>query len=260
MARDLDAYETHRYKEFKTPKSVQGAGENLMAVRIDEVRLKVKSPDVRFREAVLHNVLHSSSSFTNLVSGSCLQKKKWYLHASTETINRISDNFQLASASIQHYLYVLQTLHKSFFAKVAQKDTSLETWHPRLSHPSWANIKLFGNAWGIDIAKLREVDKHFLVCKICIQAKQKQKPSYKAQNQPEEICKILHVDLMGLITPTWWNGYRYALTVINRYSRCWWVENLHEKREADWALKRFITFIENQPSKTVKYIRLDQES
>ena len=220
MTRDRDVYETHTYREFQTPKNVQGAGGNLMAVGIGEVRLTVKSPDGRSREAVLHNVLHCPSLFTNLVSASCLRKKGWYLHGGTETINRISDNFQLASAPIQNGLYVLQTLHKTPFATVARKDTSLKTWHRRLGHPSWANLKRFGNARGMDISKLREVDKHLLVCKICVQAKQKRKPSYKAQSQPEDICKILHVDLMGPISPTRWNGCRYALTFADGYSRC----------------------------------------
>ncbi len=220
MTRDRDVYETHTYRNFKTPKNVQGAGENLMAVGIDEVRLTVKSPDGQSQEAVLHNVLHCPSLSTNLVSASCLRIKRWYLHGGTETINRISDNFQLASAPIQNGLYVLQTLHKTLFATVAHKDTSLRTWYRQLGHPSWDNLKRFGNARGMDISKLRNVDKHLLVCKICVQAKQKRKPSYKAQSQPEDICEILHMDLMGPITPKEWNSCRYALTVTNGYSGC----------------------------------------
>ncbi len=63
---------------------------------------------------------------------------------------------------------------------------------------------------------------------------------------------------MGPISLTEWNGCRYALTITDRYSRCRWVENLHEKRKAGLALKRFVIFIENQTGKTVKRIRLDQ--
>ncbi len=106
--------------------------------------------------------------------------------------------------------------------------------------------------------KLREVYKHFLVCKICGQAKQKRKPSYKAQSQLEDICEILQVDLMGPITPKGWNGCRYVLIVTDRYSRFPWVENLHEKREAGLALERFVILIENQTGKTVKRIRFDR--
>ena len=160
------------------------------------------SHDGRFQEAVLHTVLHFPSLFTNLMSTSCLRKKGWYLHRGTGIINRISNNFELASDPIQNVLYVLPILHKTLFAAVALKDTSLKTWHRWLSHFSKVNLKRFANAREIDMVKLREVDQHLLVCKICVLAKQKRKPSYKAQSQPEDICEILHVDLMGPISPT----------------------------------------------------------
>lgn len=54
------------------------------------------------------------------------------------------------------------------------------------------------------------------------------------------------MDLMGLITPARCNGCRYALTITNSYSRCCWVEDLHEKRETGPAFRKFVTFIENQ--------------
>ncbi len=220
MTRDRDVYGTHTYREFKTSKNFQGTGGNLMAIGIGEVRLTVKSPDGQSREAVLYNVLHRPSLFTNLVSARRLRKKGWYLHGGTETINRISDNFQLASALFQNGLYVLPKLYKTPFAAVALKDTSLKTWYRRLGHPSWANLKRFANARGIDMAKLREVDQRLHMFKIGVLAKQKRKPSYKVQSQPEDICKILHVDLMGPISPTRWNGCRYALTFADGYSRC----------------------------------------
>ncbi len=45
MTRDQDVYETHTYREFKTPKNDQVAGGNLMAVGIGEVRRTVESSD-----------------------------------------------------------------------------------------------------------------------------------------------------------------------------------------------------------------------
>ncbi len=60
-------------------------------------------------------------------------------------------------------------------------------------------------------------------------------------------------------TPIVCNGYRYEFPVINKYLRCRWVENLHEKRDAGLALKRFLILIKNQAGKTVKRIFFDQE-
>ena len=66
------------------------------------------------------------------------------------------------------------------------------------------------------------------------------------------------MDLMGPITPAGWSDCRYALTTTDSRSRCCWVENLHEKREAGPALRKFVTFIETQTGQKVKRIRMDQ--
>lgn len=127
MTKDWDFYETHKYIESKTPHKDQGAGRNWTDVRIGEMKLTVKSSNGWSRETVLHNVLHYPFLFTNLESASSLQKKKWYLHGGIEAISLISDNFQLVTFLILNGLYVFLILHKTFFAEVAQKNTSLKT-------------------------------------------------------------------------------------------------------------------------------------
>ena len=102
------------------------------------------------------------------------------------------------------------------------------------------------------------MEKDLFFCRICIRAKQRRHPSYKTQPLADDICEELHVDLMGPITPAGWNGCRYALTITDSHSRCRWVENLHEKREAGPALRKFVTFIENQTGRKVKRLRMDQ--
>lgn len=66
-----------------------------MAVKMRKARLVVKSPDGQFCKAVLHNIPHYPSSFTNLVSSTCFQRKNFYLDRCSKTINWIGDNFQL---------------------------------------------------------------------------------------------------------------------------------------------------------------------
>ncbi len=107
------------------------------------------------------------------------------------------------------------------------------------------------------MAKLREVEKCFLLCKICVLGQQKPKPSYKIQSQLEEIYKIQHVEIIRPITSTGFKGCRYALHVIDRYSKYQCVKIVQEKSEAGLALKRFVIFIENQTGKIVKRIHFD---
>lgn len=107
------------------------------------------------------------------------------------------------------------------------------------------------------MSKLK-MEKYLFLCRICIRAKQRRHSSYKPQPLADDTCEELHVDLMGPITPAGWNGCRYALTITDSHSRCRWVENLHEKREAGPSLRKFVTFIENQTDRKVKRLRMDQ--
>ncbi len=63
---------------------------------------------------------------------------------------------------------------------------------------------------------------------------------------------------MGPIIPTWWNRYKYSLTIIDGYSRCQCIENMHKKNKARLCVKQFVTFIKKQTRKSVKYLWLDQ--
>ncbi len=173
--------------------------------------LTVKTKNVTQNKIVLLGVLHVPGLFTNLVSVSQLFQKSFYLHGGDQTVNPLFDNTKIASAPIQVGLFVLKT-HKgtekplnTSFAQAATTSTdytaaSLQTWHRRLKHPNYANLKRFGNSRGIDMSKLK-LGKDVLLCKICICAKQRRNPSYKPQVQAKDICKELLIDLMRPITP-----------------------------------------------------------
>lgn len=93
---------------------------------------------------------------------------------------------------------------------------------------------------------------------ICICAKQCLNPSYKAQLLVKNLCKELYVNLIGLIILASQNSCRYAFTITNSCSKYCWVKNLHEKREAGSAFRKFITFIENQTNRKVKRVRINK--
>lgn len=89
----------------------------------------------------------------------------------------------------------------------------------KLGHPSYANLKYFGHARVIDIKKIK-VDNNILMCKIYLKTKEKCWLFYKIQYLSEDICKELHINLMGPITPIQWNKHKYFLTITDGYSRC----------------------------------------
>ena len=256
------------YKPVHQPTTIQGVGGVFSAIGIGNVPLTVESRSGKKSKVLLLGVLYVPGLFTNLISGSKLLKKGYYLHGGDQTIISCSDNMEIAFCPIQDRLFILK-LHKipkipnvkfpipRVGAATNSSTTFVKTWHRRLGHLSYLNLKQLGNAKGIDMSKLKS-EKDLPLCQICIRAKQRQNPSYKPQPLADDICEELHIDFMGSITPTSWNSCRYALTITDSCSRCCWVEDLHEKREAGSALKKFVSFIENQTNQKVKHVRMDQ--
>ena len=121
---------------------------------------------------MLLEVLHIPGLFTNLISGSELLKKGYYLYGGQQTVNSCADNIEIASAPVQDELFTLR-LYKEpkkiensqllapANAAVSSSVTSTQRWHRRLGHPGYANFKRFDNVRGIDISKLR-VEKDLL--------------------------------------------------------------------------------------------------
>ena len=59
-------------------------------------------------------------------------------------------------------------------------------------------------------------------CEICMQAKMKNEPYGKAQNNSRKILELVHIDLVGPVPPSIY-GNCYFVTILDDYSRYGWV-------------------------------------
>ena len=124
----------------------------LSAIGIGNVPLTVVTRSRKRTEVLLLGVLHIPRLFTNLVSGSELLRKGYYLHFGDQTVNSYGDNVEIASCPVQDELFALklyQRLKRSdnrppippANAAASQSVPLVETWHRRLRHPSHSNLK-----------------------------------------------------------------------------------------------------------------------
>ncbi len=134
----------------------------------------------------------------------------------------------------------------------------IKTWHWRLKHPSYINLKRLGHSKGIDLSKLK-VDKNSLLCKICIQAKQKRKLSLKLHTLLNAISEEPYDYFIGSITPKRYNSCKHSLCFTDSHSRCWLVYNLNEKQIIWPAIRKCVIFTKNQTEKSVKCLRLGEK-
>ena len=169
------------YRAVYCPTTVQDAGGVLSAIGRGNIPFTIKTKSGKRNNILLVGVLHILNLFTNLISGSKLLKKGYDLYCGNQTINSCTNDAKIASAPIKDGLFALRLYKgpkKSYnvlftpSAKAATSCaiTSIQTWHRGLGHPSYANLKRFGNARDIDISKFK-MEKNLFFCRICIRAK-----------------------------------------------------------------------------------------
>ena len=88
------------FKLVYQPITIQSVGEVLFAIGIGNVLLIVESKNEKKSEVLLLGVLHIPGLFTNLIFGSKLLKKGYYLYSDNQTVNSCSDNIEIASCFI----------------------------------------------------------------------------------------------------------------------------------------------------------------
>ena len=96
------------YRAVHRSTTIQGAGGVLSAIGIGNVPLTVVTRSRKRTEVLLLGVFHVSVLFTNLVSGSKLLRKGYYLHCGDQTVNSCGDNVEITSCPVQDGLFALK--------------------------------------------------------------------------------------------------------------------------------------------------------
>ncbi|GJV71087.1 putative ribonuclease H-like domain-containing protein [Tanacetum coccineum] len=133
-------------------------------------------------------------------------------------------------------------------------------WHRRLGHVNFKTINKLVKENLVRGLPLKRFEND-QTCVAYLKRKQhKASCKSKIQNSITQPLFMLRMDLFG---PTFVSSLmykKYCLVVTNDYSRFTWVFFLASKDETSGILKNFITEIENQVDKKVKFIRCDNET
>jgi len=125
------------------------------------------------------------------------------------------------------------------------KDQLMDLWHRRLGH--------------FDISKIRTKLNNFNIknkCSVCINSKLKNKSYKPSMNKSTHILDLIHIDLVGPVTPSI-NNNKYFLTILDDFSRFGWVIFTENKND---IFNKFIIWynqLYNTTNTTVKCIRSD---
>lgn len=127
------------YTEFNIPQAREDIGGSIKSMGKGTLRLNVQPTDQSIMLIKLHDVYNVPSSIANLVSDSSLFKKGFYFHGGKCTLNRISDDKEVAYAPMINGLFVLQVIRESVIA-LSPQDSAF-TWHRRLRHIGLDSLK-----------------------------------------------------------------------------------------------------------------------
>ncbi|GJY91453.1 retrovirus-related pol polyprotein from transposon TNT 1-94 [Tanacetum coccineum] len=145
-----------------------------------------------------------------------------------------------------------------FFAKASNSVNWL--WHKRLSHLNFKNInKLARQNLVAGLPSLTfSKDK---TCSACKKGKH-YRASFKTKRSfsISKCLNILHIDLFRLVKPQIISHNKYALVIVDEYSRYTWVFFLKKKSDAADCIMSFITKMENLNEVRVKELRSDNRT
>ena len=213
------------------------------------------------KELTFNDVLHVPEIRKNLVSRSLLSKKGFKLVF-------VSDNFILTKNGM--YVgkwYMSNGLFKMNVMTVVpptkninNKNTSsaymLESsnvWHGRLGHVNDDTLRRLVNMECLPKFKIYHNHK----CEICVESKLT-RTSFQSIERNTEPLELIHLDICDLKFIQTRGGKKYFLTLIDDFTRYYYVYLLRSKEDALEMFQHFKNEVENQLDKKIKVIRSDR--
>ena len=194
----------------------------------------------------LQNVLFCPELKVNLVSVPKLMERGCNIYFENDGCTVWRGKKKILSATQKNGLYIVDSSHQQLFSAIE--------WHRKLAHFGQME-KLSNNVVGLP-KDLKWTTSH---CETCIQAKQTKSaiPKQNTENNAQ-VGELLHMDLIGPITPAGKNGEKYILSILDEKSKLGVAKPICFKSQATNVIKAVIRQLEKQTGNVVKAIRSDR--
>ena len=215
-----------------------GNGNIVTAEELGDVRLQ---PNLE-----LHDILFCPELRANLISVNKLIEDGFNVYFANNECSIWKGKTKIVSVPKLNQLLILQ--------QAGARVCSALQLHRKMAHFGQMP-KLKGAVTGLNEKDCEDVKN----CEICIQAKQTRTTVEKRKEEnAAKTSELLHLDLMGPITPCGRNGERFIITILDENSKLGFSRALHSKSDACDVVKNVIKIIERQTGHQVKAIRSDR--
>jgi len=117
--------------------------------------------------------------------------------------------------------------------------------------------KLPENVVGVPKVKVSE---NITTCQVCAGAKFKKLKHDSVRNCASRILELIHLDIMGRISPASQDDHEYILVIVDDWSHFTHICNLKTKDQATELIKKFIIKVNNLFDRKVVNVRCDNAS
>ncbi|MCH83329.1 gag-protease polyprotein, partial [Trifolium medium] len=208
----------------------------------------------------LDDVLLVNGLTANLISISQLCDLNLRVNFTKEGCIVTNDNKEVIMKGVRSkdncYLWV-PIDYKVLSTCLMSKEDDVKLWHQKLGHLHLRGMKKIISKEAIRGLPQLSI-KEDTVCGECQIGKQVKTSHPKLQHlSSTRVLKLLHMDLMGPMQLESIGGKRYALVVVDDFSRYTWIEFLKEKSETFGIFRELCLQVQNEKSTTVVKIRSD---
>lgn len=218
------------------------------------VTISVPSNEGCYNRILVRNVLYVPELSTNLLSVSKMIKSGCKVEFNKVGCVIYNQNQEkVAEASLINDMYKLNCKMDAY-AMAAKSEADIYTWHQRMGHMNFKDLKKISNcASGVKIS----LDKEDGICISCIEGKQTRQPFPTEGSRATELLERIHSDVCGPMQTASIGHARYLVTFIDDFSRKVFVYFIKNKSE---VLDKFIEFknrVENELNRKIKVLRSD---
>ncbi|MCH84114.1 copia-type polyprotein, partial [Trifolium medium] len=208
----------------------------------------------------LDDVLLVNGLTANLISISQLCDLNLRVNFTKEWCSVTNDNKEVIMKGVRSkdncYLWVPLDF-KVLSTCLMSKEDNVKLWHQKLGHMRLRGMKKIISKEAIRGLPQLSIEEE-TICGECQIGKQVKTSHPKVHHMSStRVLELLHMDLMGPMQVESIGGKRYALVIVDDFSRYTWIEFLKEKSETFRIFRELCLQVQNEKSTTVVKIRSD---
>lgn len=241
------------FNEIKPEEITIGNGDKVHAIGRGSIEI-LSFDGEKWIERRLLKVLYVPKLCTNLFSSTKAMDNGHTLRSDKFKLELLDKNRVVAvgvrRGTMFHMLFKVIERNNEM-ANLAEKVSTLKTWHKRLGHQNAVHVRSFLKNSGINF-----IDENF-ECNGCSYGKE-HRLSFEHRKEKSSKCgEIIHTDVCGPIEQTSLNGSRYFLLFKDDYSHFRFVYFLKHKSEVAEKCKNFVRLAEKECGHPIRIIQSD---